>query len=65
MINSTINAGVRSRSSIDSPGTKLMNKLGMLTSCFEGLYKVCGMQYEQGVSTVAIKNAIAKLESEL
>ncbi len=65
MINSTINAGVRSRSSVDSPGTKLMNKLGMVTSYLEGLYKVRGMQVEQSVTTVAINNAIAKLESEL
>jgi hypothetical protein len=62
MINLTINAGVMSRNSVDSPGTKLMNKLGMLTSHLEGLYKVRGMQVEQGVSTVAIGNAIAKLK---
>jgi hypothetical protein len=65
MINSTINAGVRSRSTIDLPGTKLMNKLGILTYRLEGLYEVRGMQIKQGVSTVAINNAIAKLKSEL
>jgi hypothetical protein len=65
MINSTINTGVRSRNSVDSPETKLMNKLGMLTSCLDGLNKVCIMQVKQGVSTVAINNAIAKLKSEL
>ena len=43
MINSTINTGVMSRSSV-SPGMKLMNKLRMLTYCLEGLYKVHGME---------------------
>jgi hypothetical protein len=31
----------------------------------EGLYKVHDMQVDQGVSTAAIENAIAKLQSEL
>jgi hypothetical protein len=42
-----------------------MNKLGMLTSCLKSLYKVRGMQVEQGASTIAIDNATAKLMSEL
>ena len=63
MINSSLNAGARS--SAESPESKKIHKFGTVTSCLEGLYKVRGMQIDQGVPTAAIDNAIAKLESEL
>ena len=63
MINSSLNAGARS--SAKSPEPKTIHKFGMVTSCLEGLYKVRGMQIDQGVSTAGIDNAIAKLESKL
>ena len=63
MINSSLNAGARS--SAESPESKTIRKFGTVTSCLEGHYKVHGMQVDQGVSTAAIDNAIAKLQSEL
>ena len=63
MINSSLNAGARS--SAESPESKTIHKFGTVASCLEGLYKVRGMQVDQGVSTAAIDNAIAKLQSEL
>ena len=63
MINSSLNAGARS--SAESPESKTIRKFGTVTSRLEGLYKVRDMQVDQGVSTAAIDNAIAKLQSEL
>ena len=63
MINSSLNAGARS--SAESPESKTIRKFGTVASRLEGLYKVRGMQIDQGVSTAAIDNAIDKLQSEL
>jgi hypothetical protein len=63
MINSSLNAGVRF--SAVSPESKMIRKFGTVASRLEGLYKVRGMQVDQGVSTATIDNAIAKLQSEL
>ena len=49
MINSSLNAGARS--SAESPESKTIRKFGTVASRLEGLYKVCGMQVDQGVST--------------
>jgi hypothetical protein len=43
----------------------MIRKFGTVASRLEGLYKVRGMQVDQGVSTAAIDNSIAKLQSEL
>jgi hypothetical protein len=63
MINSSLSAVARS--SAEAPESKKILKFGTVTSRLEGLYKVRDMQVDQGVSTAAIDNAIAKLESEL
>ena len=63
MINSSLNAGARSSAKL--PESKTIHKFGTVTSRLEGLYKVHDMQVDQGVSTAAIDNAIAKLQSEL
>jgi hypothetical protein len=63
MINLSFNIGARY--SAESPESKKIHKFGTVASCSEGLYKVHGMQVDQGVSTAMIDNAIAKLESEL